>query len=77
MENGTCSVEYIEPSTGGYWCNNCQRYHFDPYHFCVTVSPRQGWQCPICKVIHSPDTHQCRCQVNPYSINIGYHTLHG
>lgn len=24
--------------------------------------PRQGWQCPKCKMVHSPDVKMCMCQ---------------
>ena len=22
----------------------------------------QGWQCPLCKVVHSPDVKECGCE---------------
>ena len=24
----------------------------------------QGWQCPLCKVVHSPDVKECDCEKN-------------
>ena len=24
--------------------------------------PLQGWQCPLCKVVHSPDVKECGCE---------------
>lgn len=77
MNDVTYTIEPDGTSTGGYWCNECQRQIFDSYHFCLSGSNylkqvRQGWQCPICKVVHSPDINQCRCCVNPYTINIFY-----
>jgi len=26
----------------------------------------QGWQCPLCKVVHSPDVKECKCEEEYY-----------
>jgi hypothetical protein len=38
---------------------------------CVRASApeRQGWQCPSCKTIHSPDTKTCSCSGIRYDGN--------
>ena len=37
-------------------CNNADVYI--PY---VQVGPSQGWQCPLCRVVHAPWVPSCKC----------------
>lgn len=34
----------------------------------VGKAPMQGWQCPLCKVVHSPLKGSCDCQNKSYKI---------
>ena len=29
------------------------------------IPAKQGWQCPLCKIIHAPDVLQCYCNNKP------------
>lgn len=36
-----------------------------PSNLYYPIQPRQGWVCPRCNAVHSPDVLQCFC-VGPY-----------
>ncbi len=32
------------------------------------VAILQGWQCPVCKKVHSPFTRNCDCHIKPQKL---------
>lgn len=34
----------------------------------LNTHAKQGWQCPLCKVVHAPDVRCCTCQSNGMTV---------
>ena len=35
--------------------------HWECYSYYVKTGPPQGWQCPLCRVVHAPWVQLCEC----------------
>ena len=42
--------------------------HVECYSNYVQVGPSQGWQCPLCRVVHAPHIEKCKCQIKNFRV---------